>query len=188
MHSATGAHMECTQQWRFVLVKGFLVSTISHGFPPIRNISVKWSLFQVMTRDSYPVTQAPPPLKLTSISMNYIPSLKLTWNFQLNLSSGHHGRTHVYKLVHFEILLLKALQMFTFFLRYGCTFSDPLILLPPASAVEVIESVRCVCVWVHVREGVCVCWSIMAKGLWGEGTLQHGSQEVRQRSGAFIYL
>ncbi len=26
----------------------------------------------------------------------------------------------------------------------------------------------------------------MAKGLWGEGTLQHGSWEVRQRSGVFI--
>ncbi len=27
---------------------------------------------------------------------------------------------------------------------------------------------------------------IMAKGPWGEGTLQHGSREVRQRSGVFI--
>ncbi len=28
--------------------------------------------------------------------------------------------------------------------------------------------------------------SIMPKGLWGEGTLQHGLREVRQRSGVFI--
>ena len=26
----------------------------------------------------------------------------------------------------------------------------------------------------------------MVKGLWGEGTLQYGSREVRQRSGVFI--
>ncbi len=26
-----------------------------------------------------------------------------------------------------------------------------------------------------------------AKGLWGEGTLQHGSREVRQRSGVFMW-
>ncbi len=32
---------------------------------------------------------------------------------------------------------------------------------------------------------VCVCRSIMAKGLWGEETLQHESREVRQRSGVF---
>ncbi len=28
----------------------------------------------------------------------------------------------------------------------------------------------------------------MAKGLWGEGTLQHGSREVRQHSGVFIMV
>ena len=33
---------------------------------------------------------------------------------------------------------------------------------------------------------VCMCRSIMAKGLWSEGTLQHRSQEVRQRSGVFM--
>ena len=49
-----------------------------------------------------------------------------------------------------------------------------------------------------VRVSVCPCsnrrtawriyglWSITTKGLWGEGTLQHGSREVRQRSGVFI--
>ncbi len=67
--------------------------------------------------------------------------------------------------------------------------------LPPASAIEIIESVLsvsvCVCICVclsalqHVLM-VCVCRSIMAKGLWGEGTLQHGSREVRQCSGIFI--
>ncbi len=29
MHSVRSAHTECTQQWRFALVKGFLVSTLS---------------------------------------------------------------------------------------------------------------------------------------------------------------
>ncbi len=33
---------------------------------------------------------------------------------------------------------------------------------------------------------LCVCRFIMAKGLWGEGTIQHGSREVLQRSGIFI--
>ena len=33
-----------------------------------------------------------------------------------------------------------------------------------------------------------VCRSIMAKGLWGEGTLQRVSREVHQRSGVFIAL
>ncbi len=39
----------------------------------------------------------------------------------------------------------------------------------------------------HVQV-VCVCRSIMPKGLWGEGTLQHRSREVRQRSGVFIWI
>ena len=34
---------------------------------------------------------------------------------------------------------------------------------------------------------VCGCRSIMAKGLWGGGTLQHGLREVCQRSDVFIY-
>ncbi len=39
---------------------------------------------------------------------------------------------------------------------------------------------------------VCVCLSVIQRspgwiGLWGEGTLQHGSREVRQRSGVFIW-
>ena len=63
------------------------------------------------------------------------------------------------------------------------------IFLPSVSAVEVIESVLsvcvCVCACVCVLM-VCVCRSIMAKGLWGEGTLQHGSWEVCQCSGVFI--
>ncbi len=42
----------------------------------------------------------------------------------------------------------------------------------------------CLCVCQHSH--CCVCRSIMAKGLWGEGTLKHGSREVRQRSGVFI--
>ena len=54
---------------------------------------------------------------------------------------------------------------------------------PPASAVEVIESVPsfclsvclCFCLCVCHVLMICVCRSIMAKGLWGEGTLQHGS-------------
>ncbi len=42
-------------------------------------------------------------------------------------------------------------------------------------------------IFLHIeRLMICVCRSIMAKGLWGEGTLQHGSREVRQRSGIFI--
>ncbi len=69
-------------------------------------------------------------------------------------------------------------------------------LLPPASAVEVIESVPSVCVCVCLS--VCLSFStlttepfdvsIMAKGLSGEGTLQHGSREVRQRSDVFIEM
>ncbi len=35
---------------------------------------------------------------------------------------------------------------------------------------------------------VFVCRSIMAKGLWGERTLQHRSREVRQHSGVFIHI
>ncbi len=61
-----------------------------------------------------------------------------------------------------------------------------------SDAVEVIESVPsvclsvCVCVCVCQRSHDCVCRFIMAKGLWGEGTLQHWSREVRQRSGVFM--
>ncbi len=46
----------------------------------------------------------------------------------------------------------------------------------------------CVCVLVEHVPVVCVYPSIMAKGLWGEGTLKHGSREVRQRSGVFIQI
>ncbi len=62
--------------------------------------------------------------------------------------------------------------------------------LPPTSAAEVIESVLSICL------SVCVCvstagvfiiiQSIGAKGVLGQGTLQCGAQEVRQRSGIFI--
>ncbi len=60
-----------------------------------------------------------------------------------------------------------------------------------SDVVEVIESIRCVCVCVclsviETDPLVCVCRSTMAKGLWGEVTLQHGSREVRQRSGVFM--
>ncbi len=39
----------------------------------------------------------------------------------------------------------------------------------------------------HPELMACVCWSIIAKGLWGEGTLQHGSREVHQCSGVFFF-
>ena len=60
------------------------------------------------------------------------------------------------------------------------------------SAVEVVESVLHVCLSVCVSVCqlvlmVCVCRYIKAKGLQGEGTLQHGSREVRHRSGIFIH-
>ena len=62
--------------------------------------------------------------------------------------------------------------------------------------VEVIESVPSVSASVCLSFStlttdvimVCVCRFIMAKVLWGEGSLQHGSREVRQCSGVFIYL
>ena len=51
--------------------------------------------------------------------------------------------------------------------------------------------------WIHMtfystefacRACIYGLWSTMAKGLWGEGTLQHGSWEGHQRSGVFILL
>ena len=45
----------------------------------------------------------------------------------------------------------------------------------------------CVCLLVEHVLMVWVCRSIKAKGLWGEGTLQHRSREVRQCSGVFIH-
>ncbi len=77
--------------------------------------------------------------------------------------------------------------------------------LPPASAVEVIESEPCVCVCVCVCVCLCVCehspdrtawptscditlWRhVTHNELWGERTRKCPTREVRERSGVFIF-
>ena len=63
-----------------------------------------------------------------------------------------------------------------------------------SDAVEVIESEPSVCpsVCVSVSALTVHLWSVCVdpswqKVHWGEGTSQHGSREVRQRSGVFIF-